>query len=349
MLTSLSSPTITINAKDTTKDEETCFFNLPLPAKRQQAGGLDQVLNIAVGAPVMLTKNLDTIDGLVNGAKGIVVGFLPENPSDETPPCVIFVQFDNQNVGKHLQKYRNQKYPLAVPIKKCESKIFFGRKHHLAAKRYQFPLALCWGCTMHKVQGLTVIDRVVCFHGTFIKGQAYVALSRIKTIEGLYLINFNEKNIVCNHHVEDILQRKAMSNPFNFTMTPQVLNQDSHSLELSILNTRSLPLHYNDVIKSDYLIHSEIILLTETWLTSYQVNLFDIEEFTVQHATHRDLTSSSKSRSGGISVYTKPNIIMSDDLTYLLTTPRQTDIVACVVQKPLFPPVCNCLQESRYT
>jgi ATP-dependent DNA helicase PIF1 len=55
-------------------------------------------------------------------------------------------------------------------------------------ERYQFPVSLAWGMTIHRVQGLS-LDRAVIDLGkdVFAHGQAYVALSRVKTLEGVLL------------------------------------------------------------------------------------------------------------------------------------------------------------------
>ena len=59
-------------------------------------------------------------------------------------------------------------------------------------KRTQFPLALSWGCTTHKEQGLSLDKVVISFNllkqKKFNPGQMYVALSRVTSIEGLFLI-----------------------------------------------------------------------------------------------------------------------------------------------------------------
>ena len=67
---------------------------------------------------------------------------------------------------------------------------------------YQIPLILAWGITIHKAQGLT-LDRAIIDVGNkiFEAGQTYVALSRIKSLEGLYLENFNLNKLKINYDV----------------------------------------------------------------------------------------------------------------------------------------------------
>jgi ATP-dependent exoDNAse (exonuclease V) alpha subunit len=52
----------------------------------------------------------------------------------------------------------------------------------------QFPLRLAWAVTIHKSQGQTLDSAILDFgRGTFADGQAYVAFSRIRTLDGIYL------------------------------------------------------------------------------------------------------------------------------------------------------------------
>jgi ATP-dependent DNA helicase PIF1 len=52
-----------------------------------------------------------------------------------------------------------------------------------------FPPILCWAVTIHKTQGLTIEKAVVSLIGCFGYNMEYVALSRIKTLKGLAILN----------------------------------------------------------------------------------------------------------------------------------------------------------------
>ena len=70
-------------------------------------------------------------------------------------------------------------------------------KSQPCTKRTQFPLALSWACAIHKVQGLSLDEGVICFdlhrQRSFNQGQIYVALSRISTLDRIFLIeNYNK-------------------------------------------------------------------------------------------------------------------------------------------------------------
>ena len=72
----------------------------------------------------------------------------------------------------------------------------------------RLPLTLAWATTIHKVQGLTLDEIVVDMKGSrFSSGQAYVAFSRVKKLEGLHILNFNKKVIKASDDVKTEMSR----------------------------------------------------------------------------------------------------------------------------------------------
>lgn len=57
--------------------------------------------------------------------------------------------------------------------------------------RLQFPLTLAWAFTVHKVQSLTLSKVAIDIRNMFAQGQLYVALSRVRNLQDIYIINWN--------------------------------------------------------------------------------------------------------------------------------------------------------------
>jgi len=136
----------------------------------------------------------------------LVVGFeWPEGAVDDPArqPIAVQVLFDNPRVGHKGRQFAREREGIVggdvphtfVAITTATSR-FLDRtkKHHL--ERYQFPLELAWAMTIHRVQGLSM-DRAVIDLGKdiFAHGQAYVALSRVRSLAGVLLSNFCEASL----------------------------------------------------------------------------------------------------------------------------------------------------------
>jgi ATP-dependent DNA helicase PIF1 len=71
----------------------------------------------------------------------------------------------------------------------------------------QFPLCLAWAMTIHKIQGATLsMAEIDIGGGIFECGQTYVALSRVKNMDGLYLSHFEPNKIKTNTKVKKFYQ-----------------------------------------------------------------------------------------------------------------------------------------------
>jgi hypothetical protein len=129
----------------------------------------DEALELKVGAQVMFLRN-DSEQRWVNGSVGQVTKIRD----------TVFVELDGEEVEVQpavWEKYRYSYSPTTKELKK-----------DIVAEFQQFPLRLAWAVTIHKSQGKTY-DRAIVDLGTrvFSAGQTYVALSRITSLEGLYL------------------------------------------------------------------------------------------------------------------------------------------------------------------
>lgn len=146
----------------------------------------DFVLKLKVGAQVMFLMN-DKDKQWVNGTIGKIVG-LKKNQ--------ILVEIENGticDVGK--VKWENPKYIFNEETRKIEREV--------VGTFRQYPLKLAWAITIHKSQGLTFEKVIVDFGtGTFADGQAYVALSRVTSLNGLKLKrNIKRSDISVNKEV----------------------------------------------------------------------------------------------------------------------------------------------------
>lgn len=125
-------------------------------------------LSLKVGAKVMFVKN-NHEKGYVNGSLGEVVDF----DEEEGFP---FVRLTNGD----------------IVIAEPERWPILDEKGTTLASFEQIPLRLAWAITVHKSQGMTLEAAEVDLSKTFETGQGYVALSRLKSLDKLRLVGFNE-------------------------------------------------------------------------------------------------------------------------------------------------------------
>ena len=130
-----------------------------------------QTLELAIGAQVILVKTIDPTHGLVNGARGVVTKF-----TNRTQQPVI--------------RFSNGVERVILPETWTLGNSFSSHSSSTSASRKQLPLDLAWAISIHKSQGMTIQYATLDLTKTFEYGQAYVALSRLKSLDGL-VINGN--------------------------------------------------------------------------------------------------------------------------------------------------------------
>lgn len=138
----------------------------------------EKEIELKIGTQVMCIANIDmeSAEQIVNGSQGTVVEFIGEIP------VVKFKNGIKRSVGYHV--WTSEIMP-KIGVK-------------------QIPLIYAWAITIHKAQGVTLdMAQIDAGSNIFECGQTYVALSRVKNLEGLYLTAINPHKIQVNKKVKD--------------------------------------------------------------------------------------------------------------------------------------------------
>jgi len=143
---------------------------------------VNKELKLKKGALVMCLANIDIDAGICNGSQGVIVDFVQSATLGTRFPIVRFLNGITMQISPKV--YQHGDYP-RIGIE-------------------QLPLRLAWAFTIHKSQGITLeIAEMDLGSNVFEYGQSYVGLSRVRSIEGLYLSGFNPQKIKTNPTVTE--------------------------------------------------------------------------------------------------------------------------------------------------
>ena len=165
----------------------------------ENTAGLESHTSLAVGARVMLRRNLDISDGLVNGARGRIASIVTAPDGDE----VLSVDVDFDHGGARTRQEHAGTSTITI---RAVNGAFLGLSGRRIVRR-QFPLVLAYAMTIHKSQGATERAGVVVSLDRSVNQpcQAYVALSRVQRLEDLILTSFEPSAIIAATGVDSAL------------------------------------------------------------------------------------------------------------------------------------------------
>lgn len=310
------------------KHHKTYRRNEPLNTK---GTSLPMNVKLCVNARVMLTMNLDVKDGLTNGALGTVTAIIEgHRPLDQ--PAAIYVLFDHEIIGIHS---RNKSppppsiHPRSTVITPQTEVISSGTSQ---VTRHQYPFVLSWAVTIHKIQGITTNTAVVSLKGIFKPGMAYVALSRVTSGAGLYLLeeDYDPDKIYCDPNVNKQLEKMPTTDTLpGWHKIPPVIISNSHHLLIASHNCEGYFPHFHDITHNNFLKHTDIIAFQETWTTPVDT----IQPPTPRYQpvfVHRSTHQKSLSSKGGVAIF------VHEDFTFqqIDTTASNIECVAIHLTSP---------------
>ncbi|XP_033759145.1 uncharacterized protein LOC117341405 [Pecten maximus] len=291
-----------------------------LPDKQANTGQLKTSLTIAVDMIYDISVNIDVADGLTNGST-CVVKYI-EYKQSTIRPAIVWVLFGNEKIGamrrSQYQHLLNRNVDKSwTPIFETKRTFMYNRK---TFERIQFPLTPSAAKTVHKAQGATLDQVVVSLSQTKkrkIPHIHYVALSRVRSLQNLHIIDFNENSLSKDKDVDAEMQRLSENglqlcfNPlYNIHMQVQFLFNNARSLNKHILDIRSDP----NVFAAD------VVGIAESRLHINDINdTFELEGFRI---FRNDVLHSQSRPHHGLVMYVKSHL---DVITYEMFSTRDVE------------------------
>ncbi|CAB3232814.1 unnamed protein product [Arctia plantaginis] len=306
----------------TKNQEQEASFRLQLHKKSViDTGGLPYQITFVKGKYYLITTNIDVSDGSVNGTVGklILLDF-----NEDNVVCRVWLEFcGSAKVGQKARKkaallaVQSKVNNAAVPIEWRTSNITMTRNKAVTVKRKHFPIISACAMTIHKSQGGT-FDQIVYEYDKIHPQQlVYDALSRVTSIEGLFIVTFDDDETKFRFHHNRVQASSTISLVQEFqrlslnkleTKAKSVIDfiTTDKGISLCTFNVQSLRKHSVDLIDS-VTEKTNILLLSETWLDNREE--CDIPNFNCITHFKRDFV-----RSVGVAIYHNIN-----DTTNLVT------------------------------
>lgn len=163
-------------------------------------------LKLKIGAEIMCIKN-NFEAGYVNGSRGKII------------------DFEGETGNPIIELYNGRKISLKPELWAIEE------DGKVKASISQIPLRLAWAITIHKSQGMSLDNALIDLSRTFSYGMGYVALSRVRTLEGISLVGFNVDSLKVDPNVLEFDQDLKNQSFQNELLFKKLKIEDQKKLE----------------------------------------------------------------------------------------------------------------------
>ena len=328
MMSSFNAPKVSIDCHDSL-----CFENISSERRKSilnkvtsldisKTMGLQQCVTIVLEMIYDVTVNLDTEDGLNNGSP-CIAKYIEHKQHKTSRPSIIWVQFEDIKIGQNRRdKYKRKGFYHEginhswTPIFDVERTFVYLSKYTI--RRIQFPLQPSAGRSVYRAQGTTVDELVIDLSQKVVRQKAhlhYVALSRVRSIKNLYILNFNKKALKVDEKVVQEMQRLCESK-LQLCYIPFDTDEFHGRFNILFNNCRSLHKHFGDVAADTNVKSADIVAFAESRLhASDDSNQYSIDGF--QLVRNDQIQNAAGVRPPhGLAIYVKNDITIKQCFSY---------------------------------
>ena len=315
------------------EDKCTNIINAPIPPSEMsytQAKGLPSILQLKIGAPILITVNDSKYkqDGICNGVKGYIDSFQYSEDNPENLRA-IWVVFRNENIGRRLKMDKYELRALhspnnssAVPIELTKTRFEINQGNHKYVRK-QFPMVLGYATTCHKSQGDSMTEVIIdfeCIEGKkrpfIIPGLFYVAITRASKGENVYLKSWKRSFIKVDRTMAKKLDDMCITRPYQFLKMhndDEVFEVEGKELKVGYLNVNGI-LHSCEYLNNDRNMNNlDLLIVAETKLTNRTSNELLSAKLEAFRILHRFDAQDGQEHMGFLILSPKENIRASFD------------------------------------
>jgi len=160
----------------------------------------EEQVTTQLDAALMAPKKLELCVGARVAACAAVVGDDMEVPNGTVGTVVRFKAIGAHGSGGTVSflpvvRFSTVRGPVTMVVNRVDMKLQSVARDGAYASRYQIPLVLAWAVTVHRCQGLSMDAAVMDLAACFVDGMVYVALSRVRSMEGVHILSFSRGTV----------------------------------------------------------------------------------------------------------------------------------------------------------